>query len=183
MILGIGKPPEPNPIDTVAVPGTVGCMGLVGCPGTRIEQYPSVSKRQFQSDIDAISEWGANGVLCLVEPHELKMLKVEHLPKAVQDAGMWWLQLPIMDMDIPTQDFEDQWAVEGERIRHALRIGERIIIHCYAGLGRTGMIAARILVEFGIDPETAIKLVREGNRRRIQTKEQALFVRHCRSLV
>jgi len=117
MILGIGKPPEPNPIDTVAVPGTVGCMGLVGCPGTRIEQYPTASKRQFQSDIDAISEWGANGVLCLVEPHELKILKVEHLPKAVQDAGMWWLQLPIMDMEIPTQEFEDQWAVEGERIR------------------------------------------------------------------
>jgi len=183
MVFGMGKLPEPNQIDTVTVPGAVGCMGLVGCPGTRIEQFPSASKRQFQSDMTAIADWGANGVLCLVEPHELTMLKVEQLPKAVQDAGMWWLQLPIIDMDIPSQAFEDTWAVEGERVRHALRIGERIIIHCYAGLGRTGMIAARILVEFGMDHTEAIKSVRESNRRRIQTKEQAMFVHHCRSLV
>lgn len=109
--------------------------------------------------------------------------KVEPLPAAVQKAGMWWKHLPIIDMDIPNQEFENVWAVEGERIRHALRIGERVIIHCYAGLGRTGMIAARILVEFGVEPEQAIRLVRRDDRRRIQTRAQANFVRSCYSLV
>jgi len=169
MLLGLGKPPEANRIDTIPVPGYVGCMGLVACPGTR--------------DLEEISQWGANGILCLVEPHELVLNKVEALPSSAQNAGIWWKHLPIIDMDIPNQAFEDVWAVEGERIRHALRIGERVAIHCYAGLGRTGMIAARILVEFGVDPEQAIKRVRRENRRRIQNKSQANFVRSCYSLV
>ena len=183
MLFGLGKPPPPNTIDTVPVPGSVGCMGLVGCPGARIDGPPTGSKKMLDSDLNEIIDWGANGVLCLLEPHELVMNKVEGLPAAVHNAGMWWKHLPIIDMDIPNQEFEDVWAVEGERIRHALRIGERVIIHCYAGLGRTGMIAARILVEFGVEPEQAIRRVRRDNRRRIQTREQANFVRSCYSLV
>ena len=184
MLFGLRKPPQANQIDTITVPGSVGCMGLVGCPGTRIDNRPATgSKRLLHADIDEIVEWGANGVLCLMEPHELKLNKVEGLPAAVQNAGMWWKHLPIIDMDIPNQEFENVWAVEGERIRHALRIGERVAIHCYAGLGRTGMIAARILVEFGVDPEQAIRRVRRDNRRRIQTSDQADFVRSCYSLV
>lgn len=183
MLLGLGKPPEANRIDTIPVPGYVGCMGLVACPGTRIDKPPSGNKKILSADLDEIGQWGANGILCLVEPHELVLNKVEALPASVQNAGIWWKHLPIIDMDIPNQAFEDVWAVEGERIRHALRIGERVAIHCYAGLGRTGMIAARILVEFGVDPEQAIKRVRRENRRRIQNKSQANFVRSCYSLV
>lgn len=183
MKFGFGKPLVANQIDSIPVPGSVGCMGLVGCPGTRIDKPPSGNRRLLQTDLDEIVNWGANGVLCLVEPHELTLNKVEGLPAAVQNAGMWWQHLPIIDMDIPNQEFENVWAVEGERIRHALRIGERVAIHCYAGLGRTGMIAARILVEFGVEPEQAIRRVRRENRRRIQNRAQANFVRSCYSLV
>ena len=83
---------------------------------------------------------------------------------------------------IGIESIGDAWAVEGERIRHALRIGERVAIHCYAGLGRTGMIAARILVELGVTPSDAIARVRADNRRRIQTKGQARFVRRLKPL-
>ena len=183
MKFGFGKPLVANQIDSIPVPGSVGCMGLVGCPGTRIDKPPSGNRRLLQTDLDEIVNWGANGVLCLVEPHELTLNKVEGLPAAVQNAGMWWQHLPIIDMDIPNQEFENVWAVEGERIRHALRFGERVAIHCYAGLGRTGMIAARILVEFGVEPEQAIRRVRRENRRRIQNRAQANFVRSCYSLV
>lgn len=183
MLFGMGKRPTPNPIDTVSVPGSVGCMGLVACPGVRVGSAPTGSKKMLESDLQEIFDWGANGVLCLVEPHELVLNRVEALPAAVQNAGVWWKHLPIVDMGVPNQDFEDIWAIEGERIRHALRIGERVIIHCYAGLGRTGMMAARILVEFGVKPEEAISQIRNANRRRIQTRMQAEFVRICHSLV
>jgi len=182
MLFGLGKPAAPNIIDTVNVPGSAGCMGLMPCPGVRLEELGAGQKRHLQADLRELESWGANGVLCLVEAHELKMNQVEELPRLVQEAGMWWRHLPIIDMDIPGQEFEDAWAVEGERIRHALRIGERVAIHCYAGLGRTGMIGARLLVELGMDPEEAITEVRLSNRRRIQTKGQAAFVRRLQPL-
>ena len=183
MFTGLGRVPVANPIDTVNVPGYVGCMGLVACPGVRIDQPLANNRRFLQADLKELQDWGANGVVCLVEPHELKMNRVEDLPALVRSAGMWWKHLPIVDMDIPDQSFEDVWAADGERIRHALRIGERVAFHCYAGLGRTGMIAARILVEMGMDPEEAIRTVRRDNRRRIQTRGQANFVRACFSLL
>lgn len=183
MVFGIGRPPEPNKIDTIAVPGTVGCMGLVACPGVRVHQSTGVTRKHMQADMAALKEWGVNGLVSFIEPHEFKMNKVEEIPNLLADAGIWWLHLPIIDMEIPSQEFEDEWAVQGERIRHALRIGERVALHCYAGLGRTGMIGARLLVEMGMDNEDAIRAVREPNRRRIQTKRQAMFVRRIRSLL
>jgi len=183
MLYGIGRAPEPNKIDTITVPNTVGCMGLVACPGVRVHQPTGVNRKHLLADIEELKNWGVNGLVSLIEAHEFKLNKVEQLPKMLEDAGIWWLHLPIIDMEIPDQDFEDEWAVQGERIRHALRIGERVALHCYAGLGRTGMIGARLLVEMGMDNEAAIAAVRNPNPRRIQTKRQSQFVRHIQSLL
>lgn len=183
MVLGRRKSVEPNLIDTVEVPGHPGCMGLVAGPGTRLMQPELAAKKLLPSDLNAATDWGANGLVCLLEYHELSMHGIENLGEEVEARGMWFKHLPIVDMGVPTQDFEDEWAVEGERIRHALRIGERVIFHCYAGLGRTGMMAARILVELGMEHQAAINEVRKTNSRRIQTKGQSNYVRRCFSLV
>lgn len=176
MIFKLPKP-APNPIDTIEIPQFPGSLGLVGCPGTRIGGSPSrKAEKWLKSDIAEIHEWGANGVLTLMEEHELTYLGVPMLPKALDAAGLWWKHLPIMDMHVPEQLFEDQWRTEGADIRNRLMQGEKIIIHCFAGLGRTGLIAARLLVEFGIAPQEAVELVRDINPRRIQTIEQEEFV-------
>lgn len=169
----------PNAIDTITVPGFVGAIGMVACPGVRVDSGSTGNKRHFQADLQEIIDWGANTVVSLIEAHEFNVLKVQDLPAAVRDSGMRWVHLPIIDMHTPDQEFEDVWAEQGELIRHSLRIGERVLLHCYAGLGRTGMIAARLLVEMGMAPEEAIATARRDNRRRIQTKGQSDFVRSC----
>ena len=183
MVFRRGSSFEPNLIDTIEVPNYAGCMGLVACPGTRVMKPEVPSKKLLQPDLETVSDWGANGLVCLLEHHELSMHRIENLGEQVEARGIWYKHLPIVDMGVPTQAFEDEWAVEGERIRHALRIGERVIFHSYAGLGRTGMMAARILVEMGMEHEAAIQEVRRSNRSRIQTKGQSAYVRRCYSLV
>jgi ADP-ribosyl-[dinitrogen reductase] hydrolase len=42
------------------------------------------------------------------------------------------------------------------------------------------MIAARLLVEFGMEPNVAIVKVRQARPGAIQTKEQEEYVRRCR---
>jgi len=183
MVFGMGRLPEPNKIDTISVPATVGCLGLVACPGVRVHQTTGVNRKHLLADIEALQRWGATGVVSFIEAHEFRMNNVEDIPNLLKDAGIWWLHLPIIDMEITDQKFEDEWAVEGERIRHALRIGERVALHCYAGLGRTGMMGARLLVEMGMNNERAISAVRKPNARRIQTKRQSMFVHEIRPLI
>jgi ADP-ribosyl-[dinitrogen reductase] hydrolase len=54
--------------------------------------------------------------------------------------------------------------------------GGRIVLHCRGGLERTGTIAARLLVEFGLDSRAAIAAVRQARPGAIQTREQDCFM-------
>jgi protein-tyrosine phosphatase len=172
----------PNKIDAIVSPLYNGEIGLVACPGVRIGggKNQKVAKN-LKADLQELSDWGASGVVTLVEEHELSIAGIADLPDKITSSGMWWRHMPMMDMYIPEEDFEQEWVREGARIRNLLQNGERIIIHCYAGLGRTGLLAAKLLVEFGMQPEEAIVKVRESNKRRIQTKEQANYVRALRA--
>ncbi|MBX2878939.1 MAG: dual specificity protein phosphatase family protein [Granulosicoccus sp.] len=181
MVFGLKKI-EPNSIDTIPIPGSVGAMGLVPCPGVRVSAGTVGNRKAVLADIQEIVDWGANGFVTLFEEHEFKMNRVEDLHERMHAEGIWTMHLPIIDMHIPDQEFEDAWAAQGEQIRQALRVGERVILHCYAGLGRTGMIAARLLVEMGLTPEEAVASVRLNNKRRIQTKSQLAFVHTCYKL-
>ncbi|MCB1754814.1 MAG: dual specificity protein phosphatase family protein [Gammaproteobacteria bacterium] len=172
------KPIVPNQISTIQSPLFHGRIGLVACPGVRIGGGTNQKvAKNIKADIQEMVDWGASGVVTLVEEHELSIAGVSDLPERLKSAGLWWRHLPMMDMYIPEEDFEHDWLREGARIRNLLKHGESVIIHCYAGLGRTGLLAAKLLVEFGMEPQAAIDWVRESNKRRIQTKEQADYIR------
>jgi ADP-ribosyl-[dinitrogen reductase] hydrolase len=125
----------------------------------------------------AVRDWGAAAVITLVEPKELTLLKVERLGEEVLRRNMLWFHLPIVDASIPDQRFEDKWEIAGEEIRALLRGGRDVLVHCRGGLGRAGMIAARLLVELGTEPAEAIARVRAVRPGAIETREQERFVR------
>ena len=58
-----------------------------------------------------------------------------------------------------------------------LRNGEDVLVHCKGGLGRAGMMAARLLVELGMEPEAAIQAVRHARKGAIETPAQLALVR------
>lgn len=121
--------------------------------------------------------WDAKLVLTLVEPEELSALRVPHLGKEVLRRGIGWCHLPIADYSVPDDAFEQQWVTKGREIRDMLRNGADVLVHCKGGLGRAGMIAARLLVELGMDPEEAIRSVRRVRKGAIETPSQLALVR------
>jgi protein-tyrosine phosphatase len=124
--------------------------------------------------------WRVTALVTLVEVRELAFLGSKDLGKMVTAAGLAWHHLPISDMEPPGAAFEQLWAQSGPVLRKTLRGGGKIIVHCRAGLGRTGMIAARLLVEMGLSPDKAIAAVRAARPGAIETAEQEDHVRACR---
>lgn len=172
---------SPLRIDAVPVPGTGGSIGMTICPGkdenAGFRYGDGQWKRDLDLDLTVIRDWGARAVVTLLEPFEFELLTVTELPEKVRQYGIRWFHLPIVDVRIPDALFEEHWESAGEELRQILREGGRIVLHCRGGLGRTGLVAARLLVEFGMEPQDAIRRVRAARPGAIQTREQEEYVR------
>ena len=169
---------HPLQIAEVSAGPDYGRIGITFCPGKH-DLFAATGewKRDLEIDLDAVSAWGAKLVLTLMEPEELALLKVPHLGKEIQNRGIEWRHLPIVDYSVPSEAFEQQWGTQGREIRTLLRSGDDVLVHCKGGLGRAGMIAARLLAELGMEPEEAIRYVRRARKGTIETPSQLASVR------
>ena len=79
--------------------------------------------RDLALDLDTVRDWGAAAVVTLLEPKELTLLRVERLGEEVLRRNMLWFHLPIVDVSIPEERFEQEWEVAGEELRSMLRRG------------------------------------------------------------
>ena len=133
-------------------------------------------RRDLADDAAAIAAWRPSAVLTLLEAHELSRLGVPELARALKAHGLEWHRLPIPDMGTPGPDFVHAWEGARRRVLESLRRGERLLIHCAAGLGRTGMLAAKLLTELGMSPANAIRRLRATRPGAIETEAQAAWV-------
>ena len=86
-----------------------------------------------------------------------------------------WQHHPIRDLSAPSEGVEEdsllsQWF-------GLVSQGGRILLHCAAGLGRTGTVAARLLMMAGHDADTAIHLIRAARPGTIESVTQERFLR------
>ncbi|PKM43066.1 MAG: hypothetical protein CVV05_16095 [Gammaproteobacteria bacterium HGW-Gammaproteobacteria-1] len=178
--MAVARTSHTHPLQIAEVRATPshGRIGITFCPGKHDRfAHTGAWERDLDIDLDAIAAWGAKLVLTLVEPAELKELKVPQLGHEIRRRGIDWRHLPIADYSVPTETFEQQWVTQGREIRAMLRNGDDVLVHCKGGLGRAGMIAARLLVELGMAPTEAIRAVRRERKGAIETPSQLALVR------
>jgi protein-tyrosine phosphatase len=145
-----------------------GAIGLTRLPGLWLSS--------LASDLATIRASGAASLISLTQTGELRWAGAGDFGAAVARAGLAWHHLPIRDFGVPDAAFEDAWRRVGPRLCRELEAGERLVIHCYAGRGRAGLVAARLLIEFGEPPERAIALVRAVRPGAIQTAQQEAYL-------
>ena len=169
---------HPLQIASVATQPNFGRIGITFCPGKK--QATALTggwDRDLGMDLDAIEAFGTSALVTLIEQHEIEDLDVVGICHETLQRHMEWLHMPVRDVSIPGPEFEEAWQLHGPGLRSRLRAGFNIVVHCKGGLGRAGMIAARLLVELGTDPDDAIKKVRHVRPGAIETSEQASYVR------
>lgn len=154
-----------------------GLIGITFCPGKQdLFAATGAWQRDLSMDLQSIKQWNPHLIITLMEDMELTSLKVSNLGEAIKEQGILWKHLPIPDYSTPDAVFEKRWISEGKEIRALLKQGKNILIHCKGGLGRAGMISARLLVELGWQPKQAIKTVRSVRKGAIETPSQLALV-------
>lgn len=168
---------HPLRIDPVSLAKSTGKIGLTFCPGKVCDGlYGGTWERDLEADLEAIKSWGGSTLITLMEAHEFDLLGVPQFPPVLKGSGLHWLHLPIKDMQIPNDSFEKAWSEVAPKLYEKLKNGESIVIHCRGGLGRTGLLAARILTDWGIDPIESVRRIREARPNSIETYTQEHYV-------
>lgn len=126
--------------------------------------------RDLADDIATLRQVGVTDVLVLLTPEELDGYGVEDLIDGYTSAGLHVLHRPILDQKGASPE---QLAMSVDWINQRLEGGGKVLVHCAAGLGRSGMVAACWLRRQGVDAATAIATVRRARSpRAIETAEQ-----------
>ena len=152
-------------------------MGWVDLPGggrLGLGAFPDPERlRRLKDD-------GVRVVITLVGEREMALLGMADLGQRVRALGMEWVHLPIGDFATPDRDFETGWAEASPGLRAMLGRGGRAFVHCRMGLGRTGTVGARLLVELGMEPVEAIRAVRDARPGAVETEAQERHVQGVR---
>jgi protein-tyrosine phosphatase len=133
-------------------PDAPGQLWLGAMPG-RFEAWPAFQAEAQRSRLAL--------VVCLTPRPELAELSPDY--HAALERGRLpfrWTHLPMRNFGLP----EDQPAFRDsiQSIARALRAGDAVLLHCAAGLGRTGTAAACVLKALGVPAEQALQRVRDA---------------------
>ena len=129
---------------------------------------------------DEIASWrrsGVDTVLSLLTPDEEQSLGLSEEAGTVKAQAMDFLSLPIPDRQVPSS--ETEVAAVLENLSRGLSAGKKVIIHCRQGVGRTGLVAACLLVAKGLNPSAAVESISAARGVPVpETREQRQWIDH-----
>jgi len=123
---------------------------------------------------------GVHRVVSLLTPEEERTLDLLDEERETKGHGMAFKSFPIFDRQVP--DSEVKLARLLEKLDKELAAGKNILLHCRQGIGRTGLVAACLLVTKGLETTTAIKRLSAARGIPVpETLEQRQWIDHYAS--
>ena len=106
----------------------------------------------LEDELRALGLAGVQAVVCALTPDEQDELNLADEQRVAEAAGLSFLPAPIPDRTVPEFD-----AVAGV-VEEAARIvdeGGHVAVHCRAGIGRSSLLVAAVLVTEGFSAQEA----------------------------
>ncbi len=153
------------PIATLQLEGR-GRIGVCPLPGKH---------NALETDLAIALDWDPTLVLSMTELSEMEAVGSASLGDQLRQLGIDWFHLPVRDFAGLGRAEAKAWPELASAIHDNLDAGKGVLIHCRGGQGRTGMIALRLLVERGEEPDAALKRLRTARPGAVETDEQCTW--------
>ena len=126
---------------------------------------------------EVILGWKDEGVDIVVSLVEQK--ETPGLPEAervlCEEFNLDFIWFPIRDKTVPVSS--DPISALAERLAIAVAAGKSVAIHCRAGIGRSALLAASVLVHLNIDGAAALDMIAEARGTEVpETEAQRQWV-------
>jgi protein-tyrosine phosphatase len=111
----------------------------------------------LEDEMEAWRRAGIDTVFSLLTSEEEQDLDLKREAQEAKTHGMKFGSLPIPDRQVPTSESELSEALD--RLDADLSAGKNVVVHCRQGIGRTGLVAACLLVKKGLTPGAAVDML------------------------
>src|SRR5208282_1216498 len=129
---------------------------------------------------DEVAAWrgaGVDTVLSLLTPEEEQELDLTGEAREVKKTGMKFISLPIPDRQVPRSESEVTATIE--KLDADLSSAKNVVIHCHQGIGRSGLLAACLLITKGLSSGAAVDSASAARGLTIpETPEQRKWIDH-----
>ncbi|MDX2155219.1 MAG: dual specificity protein phosphatase family protein [Hyphomicrobiaceae bacterium] len=119
-----------------------------------------VSRPRSPAHFGALKAGGIDVLVSMLEPDEAESVGLADEARHCAEVGIEFMHLPITDHGVPTSFTSMEQALVA--IAGHLEQGRGVGAHCFAGLGRSPLLVAAVLIHHGHTDETAVELVSEA---------------------
>jgi protein-tyrosine phosphatase len=112
----------------------------------------------WAGDREAFRAIGANVVICLPPADELR-IEAPDYAKAIGLGKLPWEHIHLPTPDFGVADDRDEFLRVVHDVVQRLRAGDTIVVHCAAGIGRSGTFAMTTLMALGLTHRQALDAV------------------------
>lgn len=116
-----------------------GALVLTPCPGTK--------EVDLETALTQLKQQGVGAIVTALDTQELASKGVSELGEKAQQLGMQWFQIEIEDDCAPGAEFMAKWQQASPALHQVIDNGGKVAMHCMGGSGRTGLLAAHLLLE------------------------------------
>ena len=109
---------------------------------------------------DEIASWkraGVDSVIFLLTSEEERDLDLGGEAAEARKFRLEYFSLPIPDRQIPPSEMKFGEVLD--KVSGSLSSGKKVLVHCRQGVGRSGLVAACLLIKNGMSSSAAIDIV------------------------